>query len=407
MHISKCVHIPTQRLIFLGHLVDTIRQTFSIPEDKKEKFIALREEILSLERVTLNMLQRFQGKCIFLTLMVPAAQLYTRVVARAISRCQRLGVPIKLEGDLRAEILHWRFLDSWTGCVPWRAEEHKVVKLLGSHASQSRWGATLSLPGGVETTGDYFSEDLGHKDIAVKEAFALLSALQTFSSHLENARVDMLVDNKVLYHAWLREDCRNQGVNSVLKQIFETTLRLNIALHVEWVPSALNPADQPSREWSDADVMLAPNFWERVEALAGPHSIDLMALDSNSQCLRHYTPHPTALSTGVNFFAHNPRLDEQGREENGYLFPPIYLIGSAIQHLLSSKAKATILVPGIIPRPYWWPVLCRCANERHLLGKKGNHEVLLWPSKQHGFHQPRQLPLPWDLWLFLIRGDNQ
>ena len=41
--------------------------------------------------------------------------------------------------------------------------------------------------------------------IAVKEAFALLSALQAFSSHLNNTRVDVLVDNKVLYHAWLRK----------------------------------------------------------------------------------------------------------------------------------------------------------------------------------------------------------
>ena len=150
LHISKCFPIPTQRLIFLGHFVDTIRQTFSIPEDKKRKFIALREEILSLEQVPVNMLQRFQGKCISLTLMVPTAQLYTLVVARAISRCQRLGTPIKLEGDLREEILHWRFLDLWKGCVSWRTEEHKVVRLVASDASQSRWGATLSLPGGVE-----------------------------------------------------------------------------------------------------------------------------------------------------------------------------------------------------------------------------------------------------------------
>ena len=402
LHISKCVAIPTQRLVFLGHIVDTMRQTFSIPEDKKQKFIALREEILSLEQVPLNTLQRFQRKCISLTLMVPAAQLYTRSVAHAISRCQRLATPIKLAGELREEILHWRFLDSWTGCVPWRTEEHKVVKLLASDASQSRWGATLSLPGGVESAGDYFSDNLGSKDIAVKEAFALLSALQAFSSHLENTRVDVLVDNKVLYHAWLREGCRNQGVNLVLKRIFVTTLRLNVALHLEWVPSAANPADHPSREWSDADVMLAPKFWKSVESLAGPHSIDLMALDSNSQCVRHYTPSPTPLSTGINFFAHNPRFDEQGREENGYLFPPLYLIGPAIQHLLSSKAKATIVVPDIIPRPYWWPVLCRHATARHLLAEKGNHEALLWPSKRHGFHQPSRVPLPWNLWVFLM-----
>ena len=120
LHLAKCVPIPKQQLIFLGHLVDTVRETFSIPEEKKQKFVTLREEILSLEQVPLNMLQRFQGKCVFLTLMVPAAQLYTRAVPHAISRAQKLGIPIKLEGDLREEISHWRFLDSWTGCAPWR-----------------------------------------------------------------------------------------------------------------------------------------------------------------------------------------------------------------------------------------------------------------------------------------------
>ena len=40
-----------------------------------------------------------------------------------------------------------------------------------------------------------------------------------------------------------------------------------------------------------------------------------------------------------------------------------------------------------------------------LIGKKGIREVLLWPSKRHGFHQPRQLSLPWDLWVFRLDGD--
>ena len=114
--------------------------------------------------------------------------------------------------------------------------------------------------------------------------------------------------------------------------------------------------------------------------------------------------YPTPLSMGVNFFAQNPRYDDRGGEENGYCFPPIFLIGPAIQHLLSSKAKATVIIPDLIPRPYWWPMLRRCANKRYLLAKKGNHEVLLWPSKCHGFHQPRQLSLPWDLWVFRRRS---
>ena len=93
----------------------------------------------------------------------------------------------------------------------------------------------------------------------------------------------VLVDNKVPYHTLLREGCRNQGINLVLKKLFETTLQLNIALHPEWVLNQLNPADHPSRDWSNADVKLAPKFWAHVESAAGPHTIDLMALDSNSQ----------------------------------------------------------------------------------------------------------------------------
>ena len=146
------------------------------------------------------------------------------------------------------------------------------------------------------------------------------------------------------------------------------------------------PRGSPSRERADSDVKLAPKFWELVESLAGPHSIDLLALDSNSQCHRHYTPYPTPLSTGVNLFAHNPGFDEHDREENGYLFPPVYLIGPALQHPLSCNARATLLVPDIFPRPYRWPVLCRCANGRFLLTEQGTHEVLIWPSKQHAFH---------------------
>ena len=103
--------------------------------------------MLSSKFISLSELQRFQGKCISLTLMVPSH--YTRVVAHAISRCQKQETPIPLDGDLREEILHWRFLDTLTGFVPWRTEEHSVLRTIASDASQSRWGATLSLPNGI------------------------------------------------------------------------------------------------------------------------------------------------------------------------------------------------------------------------------------------------------------------
>ena len=53
-----------------------------------------------------------------LKLMVPAARLYSRVTTQVISSCQRQGSSVRVEGDLRKEILQWRFVNTWTGCVP-------------------------------------------------------------------------------------------------------------------------------------------------------------------------------------------------------------------------------------------------------------------------------------------------
>ena len=45
LHLGKCVPVPTQRVMFLGHLVDTTRQTFSIPEGKKGKVHCASREL--------------------------------------------------------------------------------------------------------------------------------------------------------------------------------------------------------------------------------------------------------------------------------------------------------------------------------------------------------------------------
>lgn len=126
--------------------------------------------------------------------MFPAAQLYTREVAYAISHCQRLGTPFKLDGDLRQEgsLVFPGFVDWMCPLAHRRAQSCKALSL-GCFAVPL--GRNPISPGGVETAGDYLSDDLGNKDIAVKEAFALLSVLQAFSLHLNNTRVDVLVDN--------------------------------------------------------------------------------------------------------------------------------------------------------------------------------------------------------------------
>lgn len=85
-------------------------------------------------------------------------------------------------------------------------------------------------------------------------------------------------------------------------------------------------ADEPSRLVDIQDTMLSRETWGKVEDLFGPHTVDLMACDSNvmedtqGQPLAHFTRYPSPGSAGVNMFAQDIHS-----EENPYVFPLLSL----------------------------------------------------------------------------------
>ena len=121
--LSKSSLLPSQCVRFLGYLSNSLLMAFILPDDKKDKFRVLRETILSMQEADLQMLQRFAGKTTSFSIAVPAARLYTRAVSRAIGNRhfhgKRPNRPTRIAGELREEIVYWRFLDKWQGHLPW------------------------------------------------------------------------------------------------------------------------------------------------------------------------------------------------------------------------------------------------------------------------------------------------
>ena len=111
----------------------------------------------------------------------------------------------------------------------------------------------------------------------------LLNALVSFKSQLSNFRVDVHIDNQVLKSALDDDGCRNSAINEVIKEIYRCSRDQNFNIQTFYVPSSHNPADEPSRKSSDLDCMLSVGAWLSLERLCGPHSFDLMSLDSNCQ----------------------------------------------------------------------------------------------------------------------------
>lgn len=255
-------------------------------------------------------MQSFAGKTTSFSIAVPAARLYTRASFRAISSCSKSPhKPIKISGDLLREIQYWRFLDNWESCLPWFDERHVVINIF-SDASNSAWGGVFpDKSGNSVEVRDYWSPLENSQPIIFREALALKHTLMAGAKKLAAYRVDAHVDNLPLVRAWKNQGRKSKALSDVLQAIYEAILQFNISLSVVFVPSRDNVADALSRALSSSDCMLSPRVWREIEKRWGPHSIDLMALDSKAPLdahgsrLRHYTSWPTEQSAGVNVFA--------------------------------------------------------------------------------------------------------
>ena len=113
----------------------------------------------------------------------------------------------------------------------------------------------MCLGGHTLESRDYWLDN--SQDINVLEAQALLHSLLLFREYLISSRVDVHTDNRVLKSALENGGCRSSEVNGVIKDIFRSCREYNFSLDVYYVPSGGNPADLPSRSWSDVDCMLS------------------------------------------------------------------------------------------------------------------------------------------------------
>ena len=98
-----------------------------------------------------------------------------------------------------------------------------------------------------------------------------------------NLRVDVHIDSCVLKFALDGDGCKNSAINDVVKDIFHDSHDFNFSIQTFYVPSSHIPADEPLQDLSDLDCVLTSETWLYLGRFFGPHSFDLMSLDSNCQ----------------------------------------------------------------------------------------------------------------------------
>lgn len=406
--LSKSILKPRKEVPYLGFLVDSSRQAFALIPEKRDKFVTMVRQIASQKLVSVKSLEILVGKCVSMSLAIPGALLFTREMNHAIGNSLRSGRPIRIKGNLKSEIEHWLFLESWDSPIPWR-DERLIQMTITTDASSSGWSGRVFLDKPLELS-DYWTTDEQCYDISIKETLALDKVLWSVANVIRNCRVDAQVDNQALIQAWNRQGAMSVELSRVIKRLFFTVTKLNISLHISNIQSAENLADGPSRRLTESDSTLHPDVWTEVEKrFGGPngHSCDLMALDSNAMKdptgapLPHFNPYPSPCSHGVNVFTQDLSSDRVLLKKP-YVFPPLVLVGPIVRLLKSHQLSCTLVTFETYPRKYWWPMVKASSTMSWRVAPQGTPGVLLVPSKDGWTPHPG---IPGDLWVFALQFD--
>lgn len=393
----KSTLFPVQRMVHLGFGIDSREMAYFLPDRLRQKFRTRREELLESKMATEKQIQSFIGKCNHLRSVFAASSLFTFHNRQFVSTlCE---VPSPIPQVVLEEIRFWSFVDSMTDPIPFRFHQHIRLQLF-TDASNFGYGVDVSLPSGRSVLRDYWSSELLSNDICVKEALAVLLALQALPESVRCRRLDVHVDNEGLFHAWCGLKASSLGLVDVLKQLFLLCVDLNVDLRMHWVPSGSNPADAPSRVLSRLDCMLSDRLRLEVWKWAGPFSWDLMALPSNAfrlpggSRLPFFSPFPVAGSAGVNVFSQRPPGGSL------YCYPPFVMIPALIGLLCEWGDVCVVLIlPFSVASPaIWFPRLAPFVLGRLSLASASDRGALLFPSPS-GF-QPNHAPLGFDLFAF-------
>lgn len=208
--------------------------------------------------------QQFQGKCISLSLAVPPAKLFIREISHAIVSASSNAL-VPLSQALRSELIHWRFLDTWRECVPWREERHLRLSV-SSDASGYGWGTIFHESSGDWALGDYWDDCQKGLNISTKEMLALVNSIRAAPECVRDCRVDVFVDSQVLIDSWYGQgSSKSLELTNTTKDLFFVLAARNRQLNLFHVSSRENSADGPSRTICLSDSKLSLSVWAQVE----------------------------------------------------------------------------------------------------------------------------------------------
>ena len=382
---EKSQLIPTQRMVYLGVILDSI--SLSPALKRVEKLLSIGDVFLSCARQPVSSWLELLGVLSSMIQLVPRGRLLMRSLQFTLRRHWDhvdQSVLVEWSPEIRQDLDWW--LDRERLELGVSLEQVSPQLDLWSDASDVGWGAHL----GEEVTSDLWALEEVELSINVRELLAIERALVWFAPQLCDSSVAIFAGNATAI-AYLR----NQGgthsplLNSIAQRILRWAESLPVVLSPQFIMGKHNVlADALSRpnQIQGSEWTLKQEVFQEL-CKRWPVSIDLFATSLNHRCSIYFSPYHDRKALGTDTLLQN------WNGWQAYAFPPWSLIPAVLKRLWSSSGVLLTIIAPYWPQRPWFPDLPQSRD--HLL-QPHFHRFHLGVSRLslHAWRLSSDLPVP-------------
>jgi hypothetical protein len=260
LNLDKTVG-PVKRIEFLGIVIDSVEETLSLSEERKEELSQLCAHFLTRRQARRREVQSLAGKLSFAATVLPGARPFCRRLFDATRATRRNNHFVHDWPAAHPDLKQWaEHIEEWDGRAKWRTPTPVVF---GSDASVSGYGfGLISIPSpmpksfanvpniphlrpGTGYAGTWSAE---HTHITSKsdgiqwsELFAVVQMAHIYAPHLRDCAVKFMVDNEADVHILNRNRTRCPQLAVLLRSIAALSTKHNFSYSAEHVAGVDNP----------------------------------------------------------------------------------------------------------------------------------------------------------------------
>ncbi|XP_062614297.1 uncharacterized protein LOC134276023 [Saccostrea cucullata] len=252
---------PTTKIIIYGIEIDSDKMEARLPADKINKIKMHLVELLQKDQTTLRELQSLIGLLNFACSVVVPGRAFLRRMIDLTYGVTEPASHIHLTRETKAD------METWLSCIScfngksvflpqkWLSTDHLT---LYTDASGSLGFAAILGNEWFASHWDFLQNDC---QIAVKELFPIVLAIEIWGNKIKNKRILFLSDNMAVVQIINKQTSKDKTIMRLVRRLVLATLENNIHFRAKHIPGKHNiTADRLSRFQFQAAFQSAPHL---------------------------------------------------------------------------------------------------------------------------------------------------